>query len=290
MIFDIVKSQCIGTHIQGFREHNPQKNSASTIGGHYGNPYNALVGAIEKKPLHISGGVWEVPLSRKSSSENQNRKDPQHTSKSSAQPVSSLPGPSTQSRRKEDVYATLQQYDTLFLVDDSGSMMYDDSVKGSKWEKTKRVMADITTIAAKHNSDGVEVQFFNFSPRERKNLLRSAEEVMRLFEDVKTYGPSPIADRLDQVLNEYCYEFEKNRRIKSLNLIVLTDGEPSPHQDVEKIIVKYARELKKLKAHSLKVGIQFVQIGNDRKATAYFKRLDDNLQIRYNLDRDVSEK
>ena len=290
MILDNNNSQCIGTHIEGFRRKNPRKNSASTIGGQYGNPYNALLEAIEVKPLHISGGVWEVSLSREGPPENQKRKDSQHTSKTRAQPVAFFPGPSTL-RRKEDVFARLQQYDTLFLVDDSASMMSDDSVTGNKWEITKNAMAEITSIAVEHNSEGVEVQFFNsyLKPPKGKNL-RSAEEVMSLFEDLKIYGPSPIADRLDEVLNEYCFEFEKNRRIKGFNLIVLTDEKPKDDQDVEAVIVKFARKLENKSVPLLKVGIQFVQIGNDPEAAAYFKPLDDTLKARYKLDRDVSEK
>ena len=290
MIFDIKKYQCIGTHIQGFLEGNSQKNSASTIGGQYGNPYNALVGAVEEEPLHISGDVWEVSLSEKDSLEKKNRKEPQHTSKSSARPVSSIPGPSTPLRRKEDAYALLQQYDTSFLVDDSASMD-DDSVLGKKWEIAKKVVAEIASIVVEHNSDGVEVQFFNsyLTSPNGKNL-RSAEEVMSLLKDIKPYGVSPIADKIGDVLNEYCYEFEKNRRIRGLNLIVLTDEKPSDDQDIEKKIVYYARELKRLRAPLLKVKIHLVQIGNDQKPTASFKGLDDKLQARHKLDRDVSEK
>ena len=55
-------SHCIGTHIQGFQVGAPQLNSASPIGGQYGNPYNALVGAIEKEPAVKPNGVWPVLL------------------------------------------------------------------------------------------------------------------------------------------------------------------------------------------------------------------------------------
>ena len=291
MIFDVKNRQCIGTHIQGFLPRGPPFNYASPIGGLYGNSYNALLEAIEEESLHISGGVWEVSLSRKGPPNNQNRKDSQHTSEAKAQPVSSLPGPSTRLRRKENAFATLQQYNTLFLVDDSASMMSEDSVTGSRWMVTKKAMAEVARIVIEHNSDGVEVQFFNSYLKSPKGKnLRSAEEVMSLFEGLKIYGPSPIADKLDEVLNEYCYEFEKNRRIKGLNLIVLTDEKPKDDQDVEAVIVKFARKLEKKSVPLLKVGIQFVQIGNDPEAAAYFKPLDDTLKARHKLDRDVSEK
>ena len=285
------KSISIGTHIQGFRARGPKFNYASSIGGLYGNPYDALVGVVEEEPLQRSSSVWEVSFSKKGPSEKENRKGRQHTSKSSAQPVPSQPDPSMRLRRKEDVYATLQQYDTLFLVDDSASMMDDDSVTGNKWEITKKVMAEIVGIIVQHNSDGVEVQFLNsyLEPPKGKNL-RSAEDVMTLCKDLKIYGPSPIADKLDEVLNEYCYKFETNRRIKGLNLIVLTDKKPSGNQDVEAVVVKFARKLEGKSVPLLKVGIQFVQIGNDPEAAAYFKPLDDTLKARHKLDRDVSEK
>ena len=115
-------------------------------------------------------------------------------------------------------------------------MKDDDSVTGNQWEMTKKETAEIASIVVEHNSDGVEVRFFNFctEPRGAENLLKIAEEVTHLFKDVEPYGESPIATRLDKVLNEYCYEFEKRRRIEGLNLIVLTDGEPSPGKDIEK--------------------------------------------------------
>ena len=64
---------------------------ASPIGGLYGNPYNALLGAIEEEPLQESSVVWEVSFSRKGPPKKENRKGQRHTSKSSAQPELLLP-------------------------------------------------------------------------------------------------------------------------------------------------------------------------------------------------------
>ena len=69
---------------------------------------------------------------------------------------------------------------------------------------------------------------------------------------------------------------------------MLTDGEPSPRQNVEKIIVKYAKKLEKLNVSEYKVGIQFVQIGGDEKARKFLQSLDDDLMEKHGLDRDVS--
>ena len=182
----------------------------------------------------------------------------------------------------ENANATHESHDTLFLVDDSESMMNDG---GIRWETAKRAIGEIASIVTtSSNSNGVEVQFFNHF-QGFKNL-KTVDEVLSLFKDIKP-GPSRTADKLEDVLRQYCSEFKANKDIKGLNLIVLTDGDPSDGQDVEDLIVDIARELKDLSAPSLKVGIQFVQIGNDPKASAFLRRLDDQLQGPYELDRDV---
>ena len=218
-----------------------------------------MVRAIEKGPSPIPNDIWTVLISS--------------------------------SPKKERVYATLKRYHTLFLVDDSDSMMDDE---GTRWETAKIAMAKIASIAVENETDGVEVQFFNYyiGPLEsaRFKNLKSAKEVMHLFEDIIPDGETPTATRLDEILNEYCRNYENNSGIKGLNLIVLTDGRPSPGEDVEAVVVKFAKKLSKLGAPSLKVGIQFVQIGNDPDAAAFLRRLDDNLKETHKLDRDVSEK
>lgn len=183
----------------------------------------------------------------------------------------------------ERVFAKLKGYDTRFLVDDS------DSMDGPRWTITKEVMARIASIAVKYDRNGVDVRFFNgyLEDEERLNL-DTAEKVMRLFDNLDPEGPTPTADILEIELNEYIHDYKRNRNIKGLNLIVITDGEPSPRQDVEGVIVKYARILAQLDAPPLQVGVQFVQVGNEEKAKAFLDSLDNDLQAKHKLDRDVS--
>ncbi|KAL8663633.1 MAG: hypothetical protein Q9202_003703 [Teloschistes flavicans] len=183
---------------------------------------------------------------------------------------------------KEKVFARLKTYDTFFLVDDSGSM------RGNRWRLTSEVLAEIASIAVEYDRNGVDVKFFNepLDDGEGKNLTKS-EEVMDLFSRVTPDGTTLTADVLDEVLSDYMYELGQDRQKKSLNLIVLTDGEPEPKQDVEEVIVRYAKQLRDARVHPLKVGIQFVQIGNDPSATKFLKFLDDNLKGKHGLDRDM---
>ena len=186
-------------------------------------------------------------------------------------------------KNAERVFARLKGYDTRFLVDDS------DSMDGRRWATTKSILAQIASIAVNYDSDGVDVRFFNAYPDAEKRLnLDSAEKVMSLFTNLEPEGETPTADTLETELKDYVHEYKKNRRIKGLNLIVITDGEPSPGQDVEGVIVKYAKMLAEHDAPPLQVGIQFVQIGDEKKAKDFLDSLDDDLQTKYDLDRDVS--
>lgn len=183
----------------------------------------------------------------------------------------------------ERVFAKLKGYDTRFLVDDS------DSMNGRRWTTTKSVLAQIASIAVNYDKDGVDVRFFNaYLDAEKRLNLDSAEKVMSLFKNLEPEGETPTADTLETELNEYVHEYKKNRRIKGLNLIVITDGEPSHDQDVEGVIVKYAKMLAEHDAPPLQVGIQFVQIGDEKGAKDFLDSLDNDLQTKYGLDRDVS--
>ena len=183
----------------------------------------------------------------------------------------------------ERTFAKLKGYDTRFLVDDS------DSMDGLRWTTTKQVMAHIASIAVKYDKNGVDVRFFNnYAEDEDRLNLDSAEKVMSLFDNLEPEGSTPTADTLDEELNEYVHEYKNNRHIKGLNLIVITDGEPSPGQDVESVVVKYARTLAQLDAPPLQVGIQFVQVGDEKRAKEFLDSLDNDLQEKHDLDRDVS--
>ncbi|KAL8996885.1 MAG: hypothetical protein Q9169_003696 [Polycauliona sp. 2 TL-2023] len=191
-------------------------------------------------------------------------------------------GEPTVAKKTEKVFARLQKYDTVFLVDDSESM------NGRRWRTTCRVLDDIAKIAVKYDKDGVDIKFFNnyLDDDERKNL-NTSEKVMDLFSKTQPDGPTLTADILDEELNEYMYEYEQDRHKKGLNLIVLTDGEPDKGQDVEGVIVKYAKLLHEAKAPSLHVGVQVVQIGNDPTAANFLSFLDRKLKGKHDLDRDM---
>ena len=60
-----------------------------------------------------------------------------------------------------------------------------------------------------------------------------------------------------------------------MNIIVITDGSPS--DDVESVLVNAAQKLDKMDAEPWQLGVQFVQVGNERGAREHLEGLDDEL-------------
>ena len=186
-------------------------------------------------------------------------------------------------KQKERVFRKLRSYDTVFLVDDS------DSMYGRRWDTTKHVLAKIASIAVEHDKDGVDIRFFNEHLEDDERLhLNTTDKVMTAFSKVDVDGSTPTADVLERELQDYIYEYRSNRHRKGLNLIILTDGEPDPGQDVAGVIAKFAKRLEGLDAPLRQVGIQFVQIGGAKEAADFLATLDNELKEKYGLDRDVS--
>lgn len=178
------------------------------------------------------------------------------------------PAPANQTPVVDDQYAFLDEFDTIFLIDDSGSMA------GGLWRQTADALMTITPICTAHDEDGVDIYFLNHKPG-KKNVVSSAE-VQEIFQTVKPGGKTPIGGNLKEIFREYFERYEKNPdTTKPINIICITDGVPT--DDVESELIKTARKLDALDAPAWQVGVQFFQVGSDPEATQYLKELDDDL-------------
>ncbi|KAG8747074.1 hypothetical protein FRC10_002490 [Ceratobasidium sp. 414] len=157
--------------------------------------------------------------------------------------------------------------------DDSGSM------SGSRWKEAGNALAGVAEKAAIYDPNGIDIHFLN-SPESARDVV-SKQEVLDLFNSVRPYGPTPTGDRLDQLLGEYITELEdaKTKGLKKMpkpvNFIVITDGVPT--DDPESVIIAAARRLDAGNFLLNQLGIQFIQVGNDSRATKALKELDDGL-------------
>jgi uncharacterized protein YegL len=183
----------------------------------------------------------------------------------------------------DDPFAFLSTFDTIFLIDDSGSMA------GRSWREVKEALRAITPICTAHDEDGIDVYFINAKNRHEEGggwkNIRSAAQVEDLFNTVRPGGGTPIGARLNNITKLYMAEYEEAVRraggeadetdVKPMNIIVITDGVPT--DDPETVITLLAKKLDKLNAPLYQVGIQFFQVGNERGAAEALKDLDDGL-------------
>ncbi|QRV78950.1 von willebrand factor type A domain protein [Ceratobasidium sp. AG-Ba] len=158
----------------------------------------------------------------------------------------------------------LRKYDSVFLVDDSGSMA------GQRWTEACGALKFISEEALQYDADGIGLLFLN-SPLRAENL-KGEDELQKILNNVSASGGTPTGARLDVVLGDYIRKLDAAVNtpaygaIKPLDLIVITDGEPT--DDPKPVLEKWAGHLDAKKHHPNIVGIQFVQIGDVASATA----------------------
>ncbi|EWZ79185.1 hypothetical protein FOXG_14046 [Fusarium oxysporum f. sp. lycopersici 4287] len=192
------------------------------------------------------------------------------------------PAPSISSTNSaEDRLAFLSTFDTIFVIDDSGSM-------AGQWGEVQEALSTIAPICTSHDPDGIDVYFLNHrSPAIGTGVqapggyfqIRDANQVQHLFKSVRPCGATPTGSRLHSILKPYVAHLSRRAAnvdsTKPVNIIVITDGSPS--DDPESIIVHHAKKLDQIEAPPHQVGIQFFQVGNDFGATKALRKLDDDL-------------
>jgi uncharacterized protein YegL len=170
-----------------------------------------------------------------------------------------------------DSYAFLRSFDTIFLIDDSGSMT------GSSWRETSQALQTITPICTEYDANGIDVYFLNHPDFELYKDIKTAGTVIEIFRSVEPRGATPTGQRLHKILKPYMQDYEKDpENTKPINIIIITDGASS--DDVESPIIQTATKLDQLDAPPWQVGIQFFQVGNEPGVREHLKQLDDGLK------------
>ena len=172
----------------------------------------------------------------------------------------------------EDPYGFLNEFDTVFLIDDSGSMA------GRSWRECGAALEAITPICTGHDDDGIDLYFLNSKSADYKNVT-SAGAVHEIFNSVRPGGRTPTGKRLNEILKPYLSELEanirSNKKTAPMNIIVITDGVPD--DDVESVLIKAAKKLDELDADPWQVGVQMLQVGEEEGARVHLETLDDEL-------------
>jgi uncharacterized protein YegL len=197
-------------------------------------------------------------------------------------PPAYTPGPPQPANKKtvqpiytstdDDPYAFLRSFDTVFLIDDSGSMA------GRSWQETSKALQTITPICTERDEDGIDIYFLNHPDETLYKNITTSETVVEIFQTIRPDGVTPTGKRLSQILKPYLKRYKKKPdSTKPINIIVITDGEPT--DDVESSIIQAAKKLDELEALPWQIGIQFFQVGNVPGVGEHLEQLDKGLGV-----------
>ena len=233
-------------HSSNSRAHNLNAQSAST--NPFATPTYINPAPPTRRPA-ANSGAYDPP--------------PAYEAAAPSRPVAST---------KDDQYAFLSSFDTVFLIDDSGSMA------GRSWRETAAAISAIAPICTSHDADGIDIHFLNAADSSEYCNIKSVDDVSRIFRSVTPYGQTFTGKRLRDILQPYLRKLETMGpdHVKPLNIIVITDGVPS--DDPESEIITAVKKLEKADAPSWQIGIQFFQVGNEYGAAEALRELDDGLK------------
>ncbi|KAG8984582.1 Bud site selection protein 20 [Tulasnella sp. 427] len=191
----------------------------------------------------------------------------------------------------------LQHYDTIFIIDDSGSMLQDDSdsnttPKGksrqthrTRWEKARDALEAVVAMATQHDGNGVDIYFLN--SEESAENCQDERDVMDLFRRVTPRGKTPTGSVLKKLITPYIASitpWPEKADVKSLpkprNYIVITDGRPTDTDGtrLKNVIAEFAQRLDEGGVPLTQLGIQFLQVGDADDASEALKELDGDLK------------
>lgn len=164
--------------------------------------------------------------------------------------------------------AALSEYNFTILIDTSGSM--GEPVKAgsptTRWEAVQESAITLIRDVEKIDADGLGLVLFGASVQSFDPVgVATARDV---FATTSPRGGTPLAEALTAALKLAGKSTKKNF------IVVFTDGVPDDKAAAAAVITNAANALEK----DEDLTFLFVQVGDDARASAYLKSLDDDLK------------
>jgi hypothetical protein len=157
----------------------------------------------------------------------------------------------------------LQNFDIVFLIDDSGSMRSRVDGCRTRWDELKDTVQAVVQLATALDDDGIDLYFLN---REGMRNVSEPQIVAQLFAQEPS-GFTPLTDAFRRVLLEKL----PNRNEKRLLVVIATDGEPNTDPPLDNV----ARFRAALAQRDLqKVFVQILACTDDEDSIGYLKAID----------------
>lgn len=173
---------------------------------------------------------------------------------------------------KEKKY--IENRDYTLIIDKSGSMSNPDGkTEKSRWLAVQESTLALAKECEKFDPDGITIYVFSKPFRRYDNV--TSDRVTQIFEFNDPMGRSNLSGVLFDALENY---FERKTRGQTKpngeTFLVITDGEPDDPKAVMQVIIEASKNIDR----NEELGISFIQVGNNLKATEYLQALDDKLK------------
>jgi Mg-chelatase subunit ChlD len=165
----------------------------------------------------------------------------------------------------------LQNRDFTVVIDRSGSMLTSDTSSGTRWKAAKEGTFALASKAAEFDPDGLTLYLFGSKFKRFENVTASL--VNQTFDEFEPAGSTNLSDTLNDIFTNYFARKQAGQAKDGEVVLVVTDGTPNNPGAVVDSIVSATQKLES----ATEFGISFVQVGKDRDASTFLKKLDDDL-------------
>jgi len=170
--------------------------------------------------------------------------------------------------------AVIENRDYTLMIDKSSSMATADDPNGpTRWEIAQASTIALAQKCEEIDPDGITVYLFSGRFRRYDNV--TAEKVAYIYANNEPMGRTDLASALKDGLDNFFQRREAGEtKPNGETFLIITDGEPTDRKAVIRLILEASRKIDR----DEELGISLIQVGNDKKATAFFQALDDQLE------------
>lgn len=168
----------------------------------------------------------------------------------------------------------LENRDYTLMIDKSSSMATSDTPDGkTRWEIAQESTVALAKKCEEIDPDGITVYLFSGRFRRYDNV--TSEKVSRIYTENEPMGRTDLASVLEDGLENFFQRKAANQtKANGETFIIITDGEPTDRKALIRLIIEATQKIDR----DEELAISLIQVGHDKKATAFLKALDDQLQ------------
>ncbi len=170
--------------------------------------------------------------------------------------------------------ALVADRDYTVIIDKSGSLAIDDDTQGkTRWEMAQESTIALAKKCEEIDPDGITVYLFSGRFRRYDNV--TADKIVQIYRENEPMGKSDLKTVLRDALDNY---FQRKAigqaKPNGETMLIITDGVPDEPKEIIRLIIEASQKIER----DEELGISFIQVGKDKKASEYFKALDDQLE------------